>query len=379
MTTSSTGVADRTLVRRSARGPVNRNEVLLEVQDLRVTFQRRGGAATRAVDGVSFAVKPGEVVGIVGESGSGKSVTSMAVMGLLPTRGVQVSGRALYRGQDLLTLSSAELSDLRGRELAMVFQDPMSSLNPVVPVGTQVTEVLLRHSDLSRAEARDEAEDLLRRCGIPDPRRRLKEYPHQLSGGMRQRALIAIALACKPALLICDEPTTALDVTIQAQVLELLKELVNDLGTAMVMITHDLGVVAGLCDFVNVMYAGRVVEAAPRRELFGHPRHRYTEGLLSSIPRLDAPRGEPLRPIPGTPRDVLGWASGCAFAPRCRHAADDCIVPDLALEPMGRLSHEVRCVHPAPEGGGPADLSDVTGAGAPVRSDNSVRTEGERA
>ncbi|SDT11763.1 peptide/nickel transport system ATP-binding protein [Friedmanniella luteola] len=382
MSTSTTGVQDRTLVRRSARGPVNRNEVLLEVKDLRVTFQRRGGHPTRAVDGVSFAVKPGEVVGIVGESGSGKSVTSMAVMGLLPSRGVQVSGQALYRGQDLLTLPAGQLSDLRGRELAMVFQDPMSSLNPVVPVGTQVTEVLLRHQDISRSAARDEAEDLLRRCGIPDPGRRLKEYPHQLSGGMRQRALIAIALACKPALLICDEPTTALDVTIQAQVLELLKELVNDLGTAMVMITHDLGVVAGLCDFVNVMYAGRVVEAAPRRELFGHPRHRYTEGLLASIPRLDAPRGEPLRPIPGTPRDVLGWSQGCAFAPRCRHAADDCIVADLPLEPLGRLAHEVRCVHPAAEAAGPAhtssDLSAAVVAGTTTNADKSGLDEGER-
>jgi len=379
MSTSITGVEDRTLVRRSARGPVNRNEVLLEVRDLRVTFQRRGGVATRAVDGVSFAVKPGEVVGIVGESGSGKSVTSMAVMGLLPSRGVQVSGQALYRGRDLLTLPPGELSDLRGRELAMVFQDPMSSLNPVVPVGTQVTEVLLRHQDISRADARDEAEDLLRRCGIPDPRRRLKEYPHQLSGGMRQRALIAIALACKPALLICDEPTTALDVTIQAQVLELLKELVNDLGTAMVMITHDLGVVAGLCDSVNVMYAGRVVESAARRELFGHPRHRYTEGLLASIPRLDAPRGEPLRPIPGTPRDVLGWDQGCAFAPRCRHAADDCIVGDLPLEPMGRMGHEVRCVHPAPEHVERlrSDLSAPVVAGTTTDADNSASGGGE--
>jgi len=195
---------------------------------------------------------------------------------------------------------------------------------------------------------------------------------------MRQRALIAIALACKPALLICDEPTTALDVTIQAQVLELLKELVTDLGTAMVMITHDLGVVAGLCDAVNVMYAGRVVEAAPRRELFASPRHRYTEGLLSSIPRLDAPRGEPLRPIPGTPRDVLGWSQGCAFAPRCRHVGDDCIVPDLSLVPMGRSGHLVRCVHPAPEQATAApDLSEAAGARGPVVSDKSAGT-GER-
>jgi peptide/nickel transport system ATP-binding protein len=229
----------------------------------------------------------------------------------------------------------------------MVFQDPMSSLNPVIPIGLQVTEVLSRHSDLSRSDARAEAEDLLRRVGIPDPRRRLREYPHQLSGGMRQRALIAIALACKPALLICDEPTTALDVTIQAQVLELLKELVNDLGTAMVMITHDLGVVAGLCDFVNVMYAGRIVESATRRELFAHPRHRYTEGLLNSIPRLDSPRGEPLTPIPGTPRDVISWSKACAFAPRCPHADDDCVVGDLELMPMGPGAHRVRCVHPA--------------------------------
>jgi peptide/nickel transport system ATP-binding protein len=335
--------------RRGSRGPVNRDEVLLEIKDLRVTFQRRGGPATAAVDGVSFSVKPGEIVGVVGESGSGKSVTSMAVMGLLPQRGSKVTGEVLYRGENLLTMGQRQLADLRGSELAMVFQDPMSSLNPVIPVGLQVTEVLRRHQDISREDARVEAEDLLRRCGIPDPRRRLREYPHQLSGGMRQRALIAIALACKPALLICDEPTTALDVTIQAQVLELLKELVNDLGTAMVMITHDLGVVAGLCDSVNVMYAGRIVEAAGRRELFAHPRHRYTEGLLNSIPRLDAPRGEPLQPIPGTPRDTIAWSKACAFAPRCPHADDDCVVGDLPLVQLGRVNHRVRCVHPAPE------------------------------
>jgi peptide/nickel transport system ATP-binding protein len=335
--------------RRGGRGPVNRDEVLLEIKDLRVTFQRRGGPATAAVDGVSFSVKPGEIVGVVGESGSGKSVTSMAVMGLLPQRGSKVTGEVLYRGENLLTMGQRQLADLRGSELAMVFQDPMSSLNPVIPVGLQVTEVLRRHQDISREDARVEAEDLLRRCGIPDPRRRLREYPHQLSGGMRQRALIAIALACKPALLICDEPTTALDVTIQAQVLELLKELVNDLGTAMVMITHDLGVVAGLCDSVNVMYAGRIVEAAGRRELFAHPRHRYTEGLLNSIPRLDAPRGEPLQPIPGTPRDTIAWSKACAFAPRCPHADDDCVVGDLPLVELGQVNHRVRCVHPAPE------------------------------
>ena len=347
MSHSGSPERDQTLTKASTRQPDNRNEVLLEVKDLSVIFQQRHGRATRAVDKVSFSVKPGEVVGIVGESGSGKSVSSMAVMGLLPSRATQIAGEANYRGRNLLALGAKEMSDLRGREIAMVFQDPMSSLNPVIPIGLQVTEVLTRHNDISRADARGEAEDLLRRCGIPDPGRRLREYPHQLSGGMRQRALIAIALACKPALLICDEPTTALDVTIQAQVLELLKELVNDLGTAMVMITHDLGVVAGLCDFVNVMYAGRIVESAPRRELFAHPRHRYTEGLLQSIPRLDAPRGEPLTPIPGTPRDVIAWSKACAFAPRCRHAADDCVVGDLNLMPMGRGGHQARCVHPA--------------------------------
>lgn len=344
------------------RKPVNRDEVLLEVEDLRVTFQRRGGRPTHAVDGVSFSVRPGEVVGIVGESGSGKSVTSMAIMGLLPKRAAVVSGTARYRGQDLISLPDRQRADLRGSELAMVFQDPMSSLNPVLPVGLQVTEVLRRHSDISRTAAVDEAGELLRRVGIPDPLRRLKEYPHQLSGGMRQRALIAIALACKPALLICDEPTTALDVTIQAQVLELLKDLVNDLGTAMIMITHDLGVVAGLCDFVNVMYSGRVVESAPRRELFAHPRHRYTEGLLNSIPRLDTPRGEPLQPIPGSPRDTVSWSKACAFAPRCRHADDACVVSGLELAPFSgggqavsgsdqelRTTHRVRCVHPAQE------------------------------
>ena len=349
MTAASPSTGPELIPRRRARRPVDRSENLLEIDDLSVVFTRRGGRTTRAVDKVSFAVRPGEVVGVVGESGSGKSVTSLAVMGLLPRRGAAVSGAVRYRGQDLLQLDSRAMSDLRGSELAMVFQDPMSSLNPVIPVGLQVTEVLRRHSDVSRAEAQREAGELLRRCGIPDPTRRLREYPHQLSGGMRQRALIAIALACRPALLICDEPTTALDVTIQAQVLELLKELVSDLGTAMILITHDLGVVAGTCDFVNVMYAGRIVEAATRQELFAAPRHRYTEGLLASIPRLDAPRGEPLQPIPGTPRDTVGWDKACAFAPRCRHADDACVVPDIDLMPMGRSGHRARCVHPAGE------------------------------
>ena len=341
-------MGEESLTTTRPRPQANRDENLLEVDNLSVTFTRKGSRPVHAVDGVSFEVRPGQIVGVVGESGSGKSVTSLAVMGLLPRRGVTTGGQIRYRGQDLLGAGAKRLNDLRGREIAMVFQDPMSSLNPVVPIGIQVTEVLLRHSGVSRAEARTEAEELLRRCGIPDPARRLREYPHQLSGGMRQRALIAIALACKPALLICDEPTTALDVTIQAQVLELLKELVADLDTAMIMITHDLGIVAGLCDFVNVMYSGRVVESATRQELFAHPRHRYTEGLLASIPRLDSARGEPLRPIRGTPRDVVSWSRACAFAPRCDHADEACATPDLALVVDGPGDHRMRCVHPAP-------------------------------
>ena len=322
---------------------------LLSVKNLGVTFGRRGQTGFRAVDGVSFDVNAGEIIGLVGESGSGKSVTSMAIMGLLPSRGVKIRGEVSYDGKNLLALSPKQLARYRGPELAMVFQDPMSSLNPVVTVGTQVTEVLHAHRKMSAADAKAEAIDLLRRCGIPDPARRFGEYPHQLSGGMRQRALIATALACRPRLLICDEPTTALDVTIQAQVLELLAELVADLGTAMIMITHDLGVVAGLCDRVNVMYAGRIVERAGRRELFRHPRHRYTEGLLNSIPRLDADRGATLTPIPGTPRDTISWAKACAFAPRCAHVTDECVRGDIELVEL-TPGHEVRCVHPAEEG-----------------------------
>ncbi|TDT33979.1 ABC transporter ATP-binding protein [Naumannella halotolerans] len=322
-------------------------EPILSVRDLQVRF-RTGKRVVQAVDKVNFSVGPGEVIGIVGESGSGKSVTSMAIMGLLPKRTAEVEGVAEYDGQNLLTMKTDRLAKLRGHDLAMVFQDPMSSLNPVMTVGAQVAEVLLAHEKISRADAKAESIDLLRRCGIPDPARRYGEYPHQLSGGMRQRALIATALACKPRLLICDEPTTALDVTIQAQILELLAELVRDSGASMIMITHDLGVVAGLCDHVNVMYAGRIVETANRRDIFAHPRHRYTAGLLQSIPRLDGDRSERLVPIPGTPRDTIGWDVACAFAPRCRSATDACVTSDLQLTSDG--DHAWRCVHPVEEG-----------------------------
>jgi peptide/nickel transport system ATP-binding protein len=321
-------------------------EPLLSVRDLRVVFQRRGEPETVAVDGVSFDVAPGQVVGLVGESGSGKSVTSMAIMRLLPERGVRVSGNVLMDGDDLLTLSDSKMRERRGRDLSMVFQDPLTSLNPVIPIGLQVTEVLRRHRGMNKEAARKATVELLDRVGIPDPRRRLESYPHQLSGGMRQRALIAIALACSPRLLIADEPTTALDVTIQAQILELLRELVRETGAALIMITHDLGVVAGLCETVNVLYAGRIVERAQRHRLFSTPRHPYTHGLLRSIPRLDAPQGEELAAIRGSVVDNLPWEHACAFAPRCPRSLDTC----AEVTPPGETSggRLLRCHNPVP-------------------------------
>ncbi|HHU08839.1 MAG TPA: ABC transporter ATP-binding protein [Intrasporangiaceae bacterium] len=316
---------------------------MLSVRDLRVTFQRQGEEAFHAVDGLNFDVRPGQTVGLVGESGCGKSVTSLAIMGLLPQRGNKVSGTVDFDGTDLLSLSDSQMRDRRGRDIAMVFQDPLSSLNPVVPVGVQVTEVLERHRGMSRRAAMPMAADLLRRVGIPDPNRRVKDYPHQMSGGMRQRALIAIALACAPRLLIADEPTTALDVTIQAQILALLKELVEDTGTALIMITHDLGVVAGLCDEVNVLYAGRIVERGARHPLFRDPHHPYTTGLLGSIPRLDA-AGERLTPIPGSVADNLPWDHACAFAPRCSQPIDVCTQVTPELESSG--GRALRCHNP---------------------------------
>ena len=319
---------------------------LLTVDELTVTFGGRGRKDVRAVNGVSFSVDQGQVVGLVGESGCGKSVTSLALMGLLPAKGVTLGGRAELDGTDLLKISPSKMRDLRGRDMAMIFQDPLSSLNPVVPIGVQVTEILQRHRGLKGEAARKEAAHLLDRVGIPDPDRRHKEYPHQLSGGMRQRALLAMAVACAPRLLIADEPTTALDVTIQAQILDLLKELVDQEGTALLMITHDLGVVAGLCDQVNVLYAGKVVESAGRRELFAHPTHPYTHGLLGSIPRLDAPRGEPLHPIRGSINDQIAWADGCAFAPRCDRYEMECLTGTPELTEPRAAGHRARCANP---------------------------------
>jgi len=353
--TAYTGSTDRS---RAPQAPV------LEVDELTVRFARRGEVGTQAVDGVSFSVAPGETVGLVGESGCGKSVTSLAVMGLLPQRGVQVGGSVRLDGQELLGAGDRALRKLRGADMAMVFQDPLSSLNPTVTIGTQVTEVLKEHRRLTGSKATDEAADLLDRVGIPDPRRRLSEYPHQLSGGMRQRALIAMALACSPRLLIADEPTTALDVTIQAQILEVLRELVQGSGTALVMITHDLGVVAGLCDRVHVMYSGKIIETAERRDLFARPRHPYTGGLLASVPRLDTPRGTPLTPIRGSMRDAIPWAEGCAFAPRCDSGRDDCLTEvagsTVPLESDGS-GRELRCRHPL---AGPPVAGSPTTSGA---------------
>ncbi|WP_209372948.1 ABC transporter ATP-binding protein [Brevibacterium renqingii] len=317
---------------------------LLSVDGLSVTFSRRGRDPVEAVSEVSFTIAEGEHVGIVGESGSGKSVTAMALMGLLPERGTTVEGSATYREQDLLSMSRRQLNQIRGSEIAMVFQDPMSSLNPVVTIGTQISEVIRRHHRVSSKEAANRSAEMLDRVGIPDPRRRLREYPHQLSGGIRQRVLIAIALACEPRLLIADEPTTALDVTIQAQILNELKELVADTGTSLIMITHDLGVIAGLCDRVHVMYSGRIVESARRYQLFTTPRHPYTGGLLQSVPRLDSPQDEPLRPIEGSPTDTIPWTDGCAFQPRCPHAIDQCLEATPHLEPYE--DRMLRCFNP---------------------------------
>ncbi|MBA4084383.1 ABC transporter ATP-binding protein [Janibacter terrae] len=317
---------------------------LLSVRDLSVTFTRQGAEPFVAVDGVSFDVQPGQTIGLVGESGCGKSVTSLAIMGLLPTRGNQVTGTVELEGTDLLGLSDKEMRARRGRDVGMIFQDPQSSLNPVVPIGRQVTEVLERHKGMSRKEATPHARDMLAKVGIPDPDRRLRDYPHQLSGGMRQRALIAMALSCEPRLLIADEPTTALDVTIQAQILALLRELVEDTGTALIMITHDLGVVAGLCDEINVLYGGRIVERAERHALFGEPRHPYTGGLLASVPSLDGERGARLEPVPGSVADNLPWTSACAFAPRCSSATDHCREATPALALSG--SRALRCFNP---------------------------------
>jgi peptide/nickel transport system ATP-binding protein len=317
-------------------------KALIEIEGLRVRFHGDDGRTTHAVDGVDLSVVHGATLGLVGESGCGKSVTSLAIMGLLPKRSAEVSGSIRFDGFDLLNVSDQTLRDLRGNRLAMIFQEPMTSLNPSFTIGDQIVETILRHRGGSRRSARERAIELLRRVHIPSPERRIDEYPHRLSGGMRQRVMIAMALACDPRLLIADEPTTALDVTLQAQILDLMRELRAESHAAIILITHDLGVVAEVCDEVAVMYAGEIVERAGVDELFASPQHPYTVGLLGSIPRLDRTTSH-LATIEGMVPNMSQPPSGCRFAARCPFVGDVCL---QAPPPLIEISpgHASRCL-----------------------------------
>ena len=319
---------------------------LLDVENLEVRFWTRRGTV-HAVNGISFSLSPGETLGIVGESGCGKSVTALALMGILPRAGRVTAGTVRYDARDLYTQSESEWQRFRGKEIAMIFQDPMTSLNPVLTIGSQLREAIDAHLDLSKGESSDRVVELLDRVGIPHAKARVKDYPHQFSGGMRQRVMIAMALACEPKVLIADEPTTALDVTIQAQILDLLRDLVTERDTALILITHDLGVVAGMCERIQVMYAGTVVETGSARPIFASPRHPYTLGLLQSVPRLDTGRRQALQPIEGSPPNMLSEPASCPFAPRCRYAQEDCLAALPLLRNVG-LEQRAACFHPAP-------------------------------
>ncbi|HJX67806.1 MAG TPA: ABC transporter ATP-binding protein [Candidatus Limnocylindrales bacterium] len=329
---------------------------LLSINDLVVRFRTHDGTVY-AVNGVSFDLDQGETLGLVGESGCGKSVTNLAVMRLLPAPAGKIEGGKVYfDGQDLLSLDESEMRDLRGKDIAMIFQDPMTSLNPVLTIEEQMVETIRAHRRVSKAEARARTLELLNTVGIPQPEARLRNFPHQFSGGMRQRVMIAMALALEPKLLIADEPTTALDVTIQAQVLDLLQRMAAEQGTALILITHDLGVVAGMTKRVNVMYAGFVVESASTPDLFARPRHPYTVGLLHSMPRLDAQPGEPLIPIEGVPPDLRRAPVGCPFAPRCAWRVEKCWTAMPPLDPIDatqeivttgpNATHRIACWNP---------------------------------
>jgi oligopeptide/dipeptide ABC transporter ATP-binding protein len=309
-------------------------EHLLEARGLSTHFPTKEGLV-KAVDGVDFHVDPGETLGIVGESGSGKSMTVLSLMRLLPRPGRIVAGEVLYKGRDLTRASEHEMQEIRGAEIAMIFQDPMTSLNPVYRTGWQVGEPLRLHGGLDLARSLVQAVAMFAKVGIPEPKDRIQNYPHEFSGGMRQRAMIAMSLTTAPSVLIADEPTTALDVTIQAQILELLKQVNREFGTATILITHNLGVVAGMCERVMVMYAGRVVEEGPTEDVFANPRHPYTWALLQSIPRLDAEEHEVLRAIEGTPPDLGDLPGGCSFHPRCPFRVERCVDQAPLLEPVG--------------------------------------------
>jgi oligopeptide/dipeptide ABC transporter ATP-binding protein len=315
---------------------------ILTVTDLQVSFATEDGVV-RAVDGVSFEVAPGEVVAIVGESGSGKSVTAQTLIGLTRAPNTRISGSVNFGGRELTELPDHELRSVRGEHIAMVFQDPMTSLNPVYRVGNQIAEMIRAHRDVSKSEALSSAVELLRSVGIPNPERRVRDYPHEFSGGMRQRVMIAMALALEPEVLIADEPTTALDVTIQAQILRLLDTLNRDRNLSVVLITHDLGVVAELADRVVVMYAGQIVEDAPLEELFYNPQHPYTWGLLGSIARLDEARPDRLTQIVGSPPSLLNPPTGCRFAPRCKYAFEKCTQPPTLESRLESPGHLDRC------------------------------------
>src|SRR2546428_1386724 len=298
-------------------------EPLLEVKDLKVVFPTEDGLV-KAVDGVTFTLSPGETLGVVGESGSGKSVTFLTVMGLVTKREARISGQVIFRGQDLLKLPDDEFRQVRGAKISMIFQDPLTALNPVHRVGNQIAEVFITHRSISKKEAFEESINLLQLVGIPQPRQRARQYPHEFSGGMRQRAMIAMALALNPDLLIADEPTTALDVTVQAQILDLIDKVKDEFNASVVIVTHDLGVVAEHCDDIMVMYAGRIAEFGDRRDIYYGAHHPYTWGLMQSISRIDQPRDERLRPIKGQPPSLINVPKGCPFHPRCPYVMDIC-------------------------------------------------------
>ncbi len=324
-------------------------ETLLDVKGLRTEFFSDKKTSRAAINGVSFSINKGEILGLVGESGCGKSVTSLSIMRLFNfTNGKVTAGEVLFEGEDLLKISENKMRDIRGGKISMIFQEPMSSLNPSMRIDKQLIEGICLHTDLSKERARERAKDILSRVGIPDPERVLKNYPHQLSGGMSQRVMIAMAMSCDPELLIADEPTTALDVTIQAQILDLMKKLQRERGMSILLITHDLGVVAEMCSRIIVMYAGQIVEEAPAELLFHHPMHPYTEGLIASVPKLRS--GVKVLPsIPGSVPDLASMPEGCRFAPRCRYATEKCLEagPDLFTLNDEQKS---RCWRVAPEG-----------------------------